>query len=316
VATQKLSRRKAEQLSGKNPRSHRKPQIPLARCLETWVGDGKAQGLSCRTIEEREGTFRRLLWWLTHEAETEPMLDCLTPELIRRFLAYCRDPNPGGRFGSDRSRSKAQASPATVFAYFRVLRSFCHFCLEEGLLEENPMARVKPPRVPREQVQPFTPEQLRELLEATRQTAAPDRNRCILLLLVDTGLRVSELCSLKVSDVSNDDGSIAVVGKGGKRRTVYLGQASRRALRLYLRKWRHSAAPEAPLFIAAGGTHAGEGISTSGVRQMMKDLEQLSGVTGVRVSPHTLRHSFAIAFLRGGGNLFELQQLMGHCAAT
>lgn len=316
MATEQLSRCKPDQLTPRKYPRRKPPSISIQSAVATWVSDGQAQGHSPKTIAERESTFNRFIWWLENEASIEPTLEVLSPETIRRFLTYCREANPKGRFGSERVTAKRQARPATVFAYFRELRAFTRFCLQEGLLEESPLRNLKAPRVPHDPVEPFTPEQVQGLLDATAHTIAPARNRAIILTLLDTGLRVSELCSLKVGDVGNETGHVSLTGKGGKRRTIYLGTSARRSLRQYIRKWRLSADPEEPLFIAEGGTKQGSGMGTAGVRQMLKECGNIAGIQGVRVSPHTLRHSFAISFLRGGGNLFELQQLMGHADLT
>lgn len=91
-----------------------------------------------------------------------------------------------------------------------------------------------------------------------------------------------------------------------------MGVRARRALWRYLEAERRQAGPDEPLFIAAGGFDAGAGLTPTGVRQMIKKAGAAAGLTGVRCSPHTLRHTFAINFLREGGNLFALQALMGH----
>jgi integrase/recombinase XerC len=301
-----------------SPRSsaRKPPPIPVQRAVQTWVADGKAQNFSPRTLADREGTFQRVVWWLEHVEQVEPTLEALTPERVRRFLAYVRDPNPEGRFGKDHPLSKARARPSTVATYFRDLRAFSGFCVAEGFLSASFVQNVKAPKVPFDQVQPFTEAQVQSLMEALPRSPAPDRNRAILLVLLDSGLRVSELCSLTVGDVAHDTGQLTVTGKGGKTRAVYLGVTARRALRNYVRRWRHSATAEEPLFIAEGGHHSGAGLTAWGVRSMMKDLGVAANLQGVRCSPHTARHTFAVMFLRGGGNLFELQRLMGHTDLT
>jgi integrase/recombinase XerC/integrase/recombinase XerD len=204
------------------------------------------------------------------------------------------------------------ARPSTIQTYHRHLRAFLNFCVDEGTLNQSPLRNVKPPRVPVEQIQPFSPEQVQALLNATARSEEKNRNRAILLLLVDSGMRVSEMCSLRVSDVDRTTGQIVVVGKGNKRRTVYTGATSRRALGRYLQVQRPNATPEEALLHGDGDAGAGVGLTPNGVRLMMRRLGKNAGLTGVRVSPHTARHTFAVNFLRGGGNLFELQALMGH----
>jgi site-specific recombinase XerD len=145
---------------------------------------------------------------------------------------------------------------------------------------------------------------------------SPERNVAIILLLVDTGMRVSELCGLRVEDADRGTGELTVLGKGNKKRRVYMGNQARRALWRYLETDRRWARAEEPLFTSITGTGCGAGLTPCGVRDIIEKSGYAAGITGVRCSPHTLRHTFAINFLRGGGNLFELQQLMGHSDLT
>jgi site-specific recombinase XerD len=290
----------------------------LRRAVSRWLGDGKAQGWSPNTLRDRKSGMERFLWWLEHEEKAAPTLAALEPAAIRSFLAYAREPNERGRFGSIRYTAKREARPATVHAYFRMLRAFSSFCLAEGLLEaaEWPLKNVKAPRVPNDQIQPLTPDQVQAIVNAARSMQAPARNVALIMVLVDTGLRVSELMGLKVGDVDRGEGELLVTGKGNKKRRVYMGSTARRALWRYFETDRRTALTDEPLFVSVGGTKHGAALSHTGVHGIVTKAGAAAGVTGIRCSPHTLRHTFAVNFLRGGGNLFELQQLMGHTDLT
>lgn len=122
----------------------------------------------------------------------------------------------------------------------------------------------------------------------------------LILVLLDTGLRASELCSLLVADADRD-GQLSVVGKGNKRRQVYVGTAARRALWQYLESPdRRGAAADEALFTSTGGTLAGSGLTPGGLHNIIQKLGKAARLQGVRSSPHTLRHTFAVNFLRGG----------------
>jgi site-specific recombinase XerD len=149
------------------PKSRKAKSPAILSALQNWILDNRAQGFSEKTIKEREGFLSRFVWWLENEAQEEPTLESLTPLHVRSFLTYAREPNPEGRFGSSRSSAKEKAKPNTVHAYFREIRAFCNFCMAEGLMDENPLSNVKAPKVPKEQVQPFSQEQLQALLNAT-----------------------------------------------------------------------------------------------------------------------------------------------------
>jgi len=129
-------------------------------------------------------------------------------------------------------------------------------------------------------------------------------------------MRVSELMGLQISDVDLGDGALTVTGKGNKKRRVHTASQTRRALWKHLEMERRDAFEDEPLFISVGGSRSGTRLSQTGVHEVVAKAGALAGVKGVRCSPHTLRHTFAVNFLRGGGNLFELQQLMGHTDLT
>lgn len=285
---------------------------PLMRAVDRWIGDGRAQGWSKRTLHDHYQNLERFCWWLVNEEEVSPTLDALSPARVRSFLAYLRQPAPGGRFGSAAPHVKREARPSTVFTYYRDLRAFVNFLLAEGLVEENPMRNVRAPRVPADQIQPLEPEQVQALVDAARRGRAAERDVALVMLLVDTGMRVSELCGLTVGDVDRGTGELMVTGKGNKRRRVYMGLACRRALWRYLEAERRQALSDEPLFVSIGGNTVGAGLTRAGVGHILKDLARAAGIVGVRCSPHSLRHTFAISFLRSGGNVLELQQLLGH----
>lgn len=146
---------------------------------------------------------------------------------------------------------------------------------------------------------------------ACAQTNYPTRNLAILSVLFDTGLRVGELCSLTVGDVDMTGRRLRVRdGKMGKDRLVPFGRTTQQRLRAYLGLEEREMGES--LWLGERGTRTGEGLTPSGVKQMIRDLGRLAEVKGVRVSPHTLRHTFAIEFLRSGGDVYSLQYILGH----
>jgi len=290
--------------------------LSIARLGEVWLQDGRAQGWSPATVNDRRLALKRFCWWLEHEACLPSILDNVTTQVVREFLIYAREPSPNGRYGSSNSCAHRPARPATVNAYYRILRAFLNFCIEEGHLQDSPLQHVKAPRVPVDQVQPFSQEQVEALLNAANRSRNGERDATVILVLLDTGLRVSELCTLRIGDIEYGDGELRVTGKGDKQRTVYLGRATRRALWNYIERCRTGAHADEPLFLSTGGTQSGTALTPSGVRRAVAYAGERARIAGVRCSPHTLRHTFAVSFIRNGGNLFQLQQLMGHTDLT
>jgi len=183
------------------------------------------------------------------------------------------------------------------------LKVFFRFAQEEGYLKTNIAARLKVPRAPKKIIQTFSQEQLRQLLRAARST----RDKAILALFIDTGIRVTELGSLRIQDIELDRGRIKVSGKGAKERFVFFGNPCRRLLWRYINSERPDVSSDR-LFINSRG----QPLKASAILEMMRRYGKRAGIKGVRCSPHTLRHTFAKRFLLNGGDVFTLQQILGH----
>jgi len=128
------------------------------------------------------------------------------------------------------------------------------------------------------------------------------RNKAIILILLDCGIRVSELANLKIDDVDMKRGVIIVMGKGSKQRLARLGLKTQKALWNYM-VYRKNTSPW--LWINRNGKR----LTATGVQQMIREL---GWKVGIRLHPHLLRHTFAISFLRNGANTFECQYALGH----
>ncbi len=305
--------------SPENRRPPSSPTVPLCRAVENWLADGRADGWSPRTLHDHKKNLERFAWWLENEAEVSPTLDQLSALNVRNFMSYLREAHETGRFGcSDDPGTKRAARPSSVHTYYRDLRAFTHFCLDEGILDGDPLYNVKSPKIPTDQIVPLSGDQVQRLLDAAgRQTRGRfrscERDRALILLLVDSGLRASEVCALTLGDVDRVTGEIAVIGKGNKKRQSFLNSTARRALWRYVEaRINNDAADGDPLFVSSGGYTPGAALTRSGVGEIVRNLGAAAGIDGVRVSPHTFRHTFAINFLRAGGNVLELQRLLGH----
>ena len=129
-------------------------------------------------------------------------------------------------------------------------------------------------------------------------------------MLLDTGLRASELVGLTMVNVNLEDGLVKVMGKGSKERIVPIGAKVQRALWKYLQ--RHRPQPANPLCPTLFLTLTGKPITTDRLRTIIEKYSIRADIEGVRCSPHTLRHTFAISYLRNGGDVFSLQRILGH----
>lgn len=195
------------------------------------------------------------------------------------------------------------------------LRAFFKFCRAVGWLNHDPSAEVAFPIQKRPLPKFLTPTQAEQLVTQPEPDHDPLclRDRAILEMLYATGLRISELASLDVNALDLEQSAARVRGKGGKPRVVLFGQAAHEALLEYLQRARpqllNPDKPTRALFLNAQG-----GRLT--VRSMHRLVQRYGKQIGVKISPHTLRHSFATHMLDGGADLRTVQELLGHSRLT
>jgi integrase/recombinase XerC len=277
----------------------------LERYAKGWLLDSEIRQLSPGTVSNRTLIIEKLLWFL----KQKELSRCGTLEL-RQFLAYVSSGHEDaeGRWGN--TRLKKRVRPGTASMYFARLRTLFRFLVAEDLIEVSPMEKMRPPVNRPDQIQPFSQDQVKLLLIAAKKSEHPRRDEAICLFLLDTGVRASELCGLRMSDMDLQARRATVVGKGNKTRAVFFGRDTTKALWQYLKETPREG--DEPLFTSDRGTRAGEPLTRSGLLQLMMRLGKAAKIEATRCSPHTFRHTFAVEFLRAGGNLFTLQTLLGH----
>ena len=201
----------------------------------------------------------------------------------------------------------------TVKGYVQVIKGFFNWCTREELVKKNPAINLDNPKVERYVIKTFSHEQIKAMLGVC-DTRSPIgfRDYTIILLLLDTGIRVSEMCGLTLDRVYlavMDQAFIKVMGKGRKEREVGIGSEVAQHLWKYIHVHRQpKSEADQTLFINVFG----EALTLHGVEQMLQEVEKRAGITGVRVSPHTFRHTFARMFLENGGDVYKLSLLLGH----
>jgi integrase/recombinase XerC len=194
-------------------------------------------------------------------------------------------------------------------------RSFFRFLAREKLADQNPFENLLTPKLPKKLPNFLYPEELQSLLDAPEQKDARGlRDRAILEVLYGTGLRVTEIKRMNMNDVDFDEGEIKVLGKGSKERIVLFGSHARTALERYLKEGRPGlvGGKKSPaLFINRRGSR----LTTRSVERMIVHYAKKAGLTK-KVTPHTLRHSFATHLLSGGADLRMVQELLGHVSLS
>jgi integrase/recombinase XerD len=194
------------------------------------------------------------------------------------------------------------------------LRSFYHHLRREGTIEHDPTADLRGPRKPQRLPRVLTREQVARLLEQPRGTEPLAlRDRALLESMYACGLRASEAVGLELADVDLEEGLLRARGKGSKERIVPIGRQALAALHAYLRSGRPQlidatrAQPPAQLFLNSRGA----GLTRQGLYKIVQGHARTAGLAE-RMSPHTLRHSFATHLLAGGCDLRSLQEMLGH----
>jgi len=199
----------------------------------------------------------------------------------------------------------------TVNTYMRSIRAFWSWLAVEGIIEENPFSQLKIPKAPQKVIPTFSDEQVKYLLaQADKSSAIGFRNYVIMLVLLDTMMRVSELTGCRIEDLNLENRCLKVWGKGSKERIVPFGRTTQKALWRYVTFYRPESCllRQDMLFLTADGRP----LTKNRVETILKIYGKRTGIKGVRISPHTFRHTGAVAFLRNGGDLFTLQRIMGH----
>jgi len=203
-------------------------------------------------------------------------------------------------------------SAATKARKIAAARSFFKFMVDEGIFKDNPMQGLESPKVGKALPKPISISQVRRLLEQPAKLSTPEakRDSAMLQLLYASGMRVSELVSLNVDDVDTEGGYVRCFGKGNKERRIPIAPRAALTVKEYMQEARPHLArdnSEKALFL----NRRGERLTRQGFWQILKGYAKAADL-GTRVTPHTLRHSFATHMLSGGADLRSVQELLGH----
>jgi integrase/recombinase XerD len=198
--------------------------------------------------------------------------------------------------------------------YRESLSLFYAWLQERGYVQHNPVERVKKVREPRKLIESFSEAQVKGLLQQpNRETFVGLRDYMFMLVLLDTGLRLAEGLGLKLADLDLDDMVVKVMGKGNKERRAGLSPRLLTELKPYLRNRQAAVSklglPDSPWVFP---NDIGGRLVSKTMQQHIKRYGEAAGIRGVRVSPHTLRHTYALNFVREGGDPFTLQKVLGH----
>ncbi len=249
----------------------------------------KGKNLSARTVEYYGYRLQALAKYLTEHSEPTAPKE-LTSQILRAFLT-----------------SEAESKSGTTAAHsYITLSTFFNYLVADGILDSNPMENVEKPRRRKTTINTFSLEQIDSILTTCKKDFSGIRDRAMVTMFIDCGLRVSELAGLELEHVNWTENMVLVLGKGDKERVVPFGQTTRQALTAYI--GRRGELGTSALFVSTLGRQ----LDRYTIRDIIERRCENAGITGVRCSPHTLRHSMAVSYLRNGGDVFSLQKLLGH----
>ncbi|WP_054522193.1 tyrosine-type recombinase/integrase [Thermanaerothrix daxensis] len=239
----------------------------------------------------------------------------VTPEMLKKFLAYIQTEYVPQRIPTS-TRQGERLSGYSVDNHWKALRSFFRWCAATKLIKHNPALELPRPHFARPEIQPFSKEEISRLIYhaqyaktrrgdriVAKKRGKAKRDLAIVLLLLDTGIRLGELARLRIGDVNLETGEIRVApygtGRKTKARTIPIGKKTRRALWHYINSLEDDD-PALPLF----------GLRPQYIRQIILSIGKSAEVP--HTHPHRFRHTFAIEYLRNGGDVFTLQRILGH----
>ncbi len=258
-----------------------------------------------RGYEQRLGVF--IEWCVEHNIELAEIRNVAVDDFVEYLRAHHHSAY----------HSRSEVSTHTLAGYVRVIKVFLAYCLEDEKISqqvsESAVRRIKLPKRTKNIVQIFSEQDIQALFKACNQefdVHLQERDRAILSVLLDTGVRAAELCGLTIehAHLEADDPHIKVLGKGSKWREVGLGKLSREALQYYITTYRADAVATSKVFIG----RYNEPLTVSGLEKLIMRLGKFAAITNVRCSPHSFRHTFAVKYLLAGGDVFKLSLLMGH----
>ena len=292
--------------------------LTISQAIDGFVKYKVVEGLSERTLESYQDHLSRFQNFI----DDIPVANVSTSN-VEDFLYWLRTDYKPQRLHA----KQKPLSNKTIYNIWVTLKSFFSWAKGRHFVEDNPMAAVPRPKFHEKPVESFTREEIERILQACEfscvvktnrrrpykmQRPTYRRDKALTMFLLDTGLRASELCALRVGDIDMKTGEVTVRhgkeggAKGAKGRTVYAGKGARRTLWRYLVEREDGEETGASLFVTVKDSP----LNKDSLRLLIGRLGKKAGLS--KCHPHMFRHTFAINYLRSHGDVLTLQALLGH----
>lgn len=277
--------------------------------IDDYLNDLKLKNLSHSTITWYSDIIHRYFNFLEQSCLIKPV-DGLGKKELKLYIAHLQKATRW-QGSKHKKGDKGKLSPYTIQGHVRAIKAFWSWLYEEGHIEGNTLAKYPLPKVPKSLVKTLTVSQVKSLLGAVdKNTAKGAMYYCVLLLLLDTGMRVGEMVGIRLANMNLLGGFIAVIGKGKIERVVPFHKVTRKELKRYINKYRADlCSQKSPyLFPRQDSDH----ITINSVQQYVRRLAAKIGLQDVKCHPHIFRHTFATIFIAKGGSDVALMEILGH----
>jgi site-specific recombinase XerD len=269
--------------------------LSITRQLASYRLEASSRGYSEKTIAHVEMSVRLFTEFMGGIED----VSLVEGDDLRRFIVHLKNKvSINSKASQDR-----KISPTTVNTYVRSLRSFWSILKQRQAITTNPFADVPAPRFPKKVARIYSEDQLKSVLKLV---VNKPRERAIIQLFLDSGIRLSELTGLMVEDLDLNQGTVKVMGKGSKERYSYFSPKTAVVINEYLDK-RPLPRGDNYLFLTADGDQ----LSSDGVQSILRRIGEAANLT-VRLTPHNLRHTYATLCLKNGSNLEYIRITLGH----
>lgn len=274
--------------------------LTLSLVIEGYNLAARARSLSEHTIRDYNTTYKKFKTFLG----SNPIFSTITKKHIRSFLA-----------------AQKQVCNKTLLNYHTGLSALYTWAVKEGYSDAQLMHEIDRPKPEQRTIEPIPVDHIRAMLSvlgrsraynrpgkrtSTHSTPCAARNRAILLLLLDTGLRASELCNIKIHEIDLNQRKVKIFGKGSKERILPFSARTGQVIWKYLASHRKDDHVGQPLF----ATQRGRPITRTHLRHIVERICARADLP--RYTPHDFRHTFAVNYLRNYPNIYTLQEMLGH----
>lgn len=281
----------------------------LSMLIDFYLGNMQRRGCTPDSVTSCQRALKRFYRYLSGGEDNGDLmkLSGVTTERLDAYVHQLQNRNTKWEGHPHKPVEHAKLSPFTVCKEVKILRGFGTWLEKEGFA--NPFDELEVPKVPRYVVEVLTTAEIEKLLTTINPaTELGARQYAIVMLMLDAGLRISEVAEARIPNLNMERQQLKVLGKGQKERIVPFGQRCAQAMMRYIHM--HRAKPRRDEFNQVFLAAAGEPMTRNSLEQVIRRLRIASGIG--RLHAHLMRHTFAVNYLSNGGDLRTLQLILGH----